>query len=198
MQNNQSMDASYAARLEKLQNATWKRMLDVQRPYRLHLTSLNPGFMLDIGCGLGRNLLHNHKNGIGVDQNTECLDIARGRGLQVYTPNEFSQSPLSKGKHFDSLLCSHVLEHMTCAQAIDLIKTYIHYIKPGGKIILITPQEAGFASDPTHVEFMDFAKIRLIFANFDLIPHIERSFPFPKWCGLFFKYNEFVAVATIP
>ena len=48
--------ADYAERLETLETARWKRVLDVQAPYRWNLRRLGLGFTLDIGCGIGRNL----------------------------------------------------------------------------------------------------------------------------------------------
>ena len=48
----------YAHSLQQRESATWKRWLDVQRPYRWNLRRLEPGFLLDVGYGLGRNLAH--------------------------------------------------------------------------------------------------------------------------------------------
>jgi hypothetical protein len=64
-----------------------------------------------------------------------------------------------------------------------------------GRLIVITPQEAGFRSDPTHVEFFDFAAIRLCAkqCGFEMVR--EYSFPFARSVGRFFRYNEFVSVS---
>ena len=51
----ESLTDAYADRL-KARLVWWKRALDVQAPYRWNLRRLKPGFMLDVGCGLGRNL----------------------------------------------------------------------------------------------------------------------------------------------
>ena len=51
-------DAAYTDRQRSLEGAWWKRLLDVQRPYRWHVRRLRLGFVLDVGCGLGRNLIH--------------------------------------------------------------------------------------------------------------------------------------------
>lgn len=42
----------YATRLQQRESATWKRWLDVQRPYLWSLRRLEPGFLLGVGCGL--------------------------------------------------------------------------------------------------------------------------------------------------
>jgi hypothetical protein len=61
-------------------------------------------------------------------------------------------------------------------------------------LIMICPQEAGFRGGPTHVEFMDFAKLRDIAGALGFTVRREYSFPFPRAFGRFFAYNEFVCV----
>ena len=71
-------DAAYTERLAGL-DAWWKRLLDVQRPYRNYLRSLRPGRFLEVGCGLGRNL-HNARgfaDGLGIDHNPTSVEVAR-------------------------------------------------------------------------------------------------------------------------
>ena len=99
---------------------------------------------------------------------------------------------------FDAILLSHVAEHMTEDQVVALLQEYEALMRPDGKLILISPQEAGFRSDPTHVHLMDFAALRRISARLGF--HAERaySFPFPRWVGTLFTYNEFVVVSRKP
>ena len=40
---------AYAARLDSLESARWKRWLNVQAPYRWNLRRLRLGFVLDVG-----------------------------------------------------------------------------------------------------------------------------------------------------
>jgi len=93
------------------ESAWWKRIIDVQAPYRWNLCRLNPGFTLDIGCGLGRNLINLSGNGVGIDHNPHSVEIASSRGLRVFTPESFEDSSFNKHAHFDSILLSHVVEH---------------------------------------------------------------------------------------
>src|SRR5688500_14853765 len=103
----------YAARLIRLQTASWKRWLDVQAPFRWNLRRLDPGFTLEIGCGIGRNLLHLMGHSVGVDTNEHCVRVARSRGLTAFTPDEFWNSEYNRPGRFDALLLAHVAEHMT-------------------------------------------------------------------------------------
>jgi SAM-dependent methyltransferase len=187
--------AEYADRLARLETVWWKRVLDVQRPYRWNLRRLDPGFTLDIGCGLGRNLSHLDGLGVGVDHNPDSVAIARSRGLTVFTPDEFEASEYAAPGRFDSLLCAHVVEHMPLDAAVELLRPYLPSVGRGGKVIIITPQERGFRSDPTHVEFVDFDALHDLAVRLDLAPESQRSFPFPRSAGRMFTYNEFVVVA---
>lgn len=189
-----STSDDYAGRLKGHQ-VWWKRMLDVQAPYRWNLRRLKPGFMLDVGCGLGRNLAHVGGRGVGVDPNRACLAEARAKGFTVYTPEDFPASPEARAAAFDTLLVSHVIEHMAFDAARALVEGYLPYVKPGGQVILITPQEWGHASDPTHVHFMDMAELKRLAGVLGLSVTRAYSFPFPRWAGRLFKYNEFVLAA---
>jgi SAM-dependent methyltransferase len=173
----------------------WKRVLDVQRPYRWNLRRLHPGFTLDIGCGLGRNLGHIDGNGVGIDHNPEMVAVARARGLRAYTPDEFAASEFARPQSFDSVLGAHVLEHMTIDAAVDLVRPYLEYVRRDGKAIFMTPQERGFRSDPTHVAFCDFDALDGLLDRLGLTRDRAYSFPLPRMAGRVFTYNEFVVVA---
>ena len=187
----------YTRRLARLEGARWKRTLGVQRLYRNHLRRLRLGFVLDVGCGIGRNLLHLDGYGVGVDHNADSVAAARERGVEAYTSEDFQRSDHARARRFESLLCAHVLEHMTTQQGIDLISTYLPFISERGRVALITPQEAGFRSDSTHVEFVDDDALSDVIARLGLIKQKSYSFPFPRPAGGFFKYNEFVAIASV-
>ena len=77
-----------------------------------------------------------------------------------------------------------------------LLQTYLPFVRPGGQVILITPQEAGYRSDSTHVSFVDFDALAGIGERLRLEGARRSSFPFPRVIGRWFKYNEFVQVAT--
>jgi 2-polyprenyl-3-methyl-5-hydroxy-6-metoxy-1,4-benzoquinol methylase len=187
------LEDAFADKLRRLQMRRWKRVLDVQAPSRWNLRRLKPGRMLDIGCGIGRSLA-GYKNGIGVDPNEGCVRIARERGLVAYTPAEFKEPPES----FDSLLVAHVLEHLTPDLADDIFRTYLPYLKRGGQVIMMTPQERCFSLEPTHIWWVDFKVLAALAEKWGLIPERSFSFPFPRFCGTIFPYNEFVLTARKP
>lgn len=85
-------DPKYADRLSTLESKKWKRVLNMQAPYKWNLARLELGKTLDVGCGLGRNLL-NLENGVGFDHNRDSVLIARSKGLTAYSTDEWESSP---------------------------------------------------------------------------------------------------------
>jgi SAM-dependent methyltransferase len=186
---------AYAERLKSLSQAPWKRWLDVQAPYRWNVRRLDLGRTLDIGCGLGRNLAHLGGAGVGVDHNASSVAVARERGLEAFTPAEFLEGPHARKGSFDSLLAAHVVEHMSEEDAVGLLRTYLPYVGEGGKVVLITPQERGYATDATHVRFCGFAEVAALCETVGLTVQRQYSFPFARPVGRVFPYNEFVTLA---
>jgi len=188
----------YTTRLLAARTVWWKRLLHVQAPYRWNLRRLNPGVTLDIGCGVGRNLAYLDERSVGVDHNPTSVAACRALGLTAYLPEELAVSAFGVGRQFDSLLLAHVVEHMTRADAAALIRAYLPRLKARGRIILITPQEAGYASDPTHVELFDLEALSGILAELSCSVERAYSFPLPRWLGTVFPHNELVVVGRAP
>lgn len=191
-------DPAYTKRLIRNQRAWWKRLFPVQAPYRWNLRRLRPGFTLVVGCGIGRDLVNLSGSGVGLDHNAHSVAFARSRGLEAFTPGEFFRSPYAVDDRFDSLLLSHVAEHMPLPESIALLRSYLRFVKPCGQIILITPQERTHRADPTHVEFMDFARLRELCRAVGAVPTREYSFPLPRAAGRFLPHNEFVLISLTP
>src|SRR3954454_7927485 len=106
-------DQDYTERLNRVAAARWKTWLDVQRPYRWNVRRLNLGRVLEIGCGIGRNLAHLDGNAVGIDHNETSVQIARDRGFTAYNPAKFRGSPFDVPGAFDALLLAHVVEHVS-------------------------------------------------------------------------------------
>jgi 2-polyprenyl-3-methyl-5-hydroxy-6-metoxy-1,4-benzoquinol methylase len=190
-----AVDPSYAARLQRKQLVRWKQIVPVQLPYRWNVRRLAPGSVLDVGCGIGRNLDHLAPRAVGVDTNGHSISIARRRGFRAYTPHEFEGSDDARPASYDSLLAAHLVEHLPADEAVDVLAGYVPYLKPAAKLVLITPQEAGYRSDPTHIHFADFTYLDHLAASLGFIVERSFSFPLPRPAGRVFKYNEFITVA---
>jgi SAM-dependent methyltransferase len=190
-----STDRDYTARLQEQTGKGWKRLLGAQVPYRRHIRRVVEGRVLDVGCGIGRNLQHLDGNGVGVDTNPHSIEVARSSGLTAYTSDEFAASPDATPGEYGSLLFAHVLEHMTSDEASSLLGLYLPYLRDGGRVVVIVPQEAGFRSDPTHVTFLDLDDLAHIEAANGLVREVGYSFPFPRSAGRVFTHNETVALS---
>lgn len=189
----------YAARLQDLTGVWWKRVLDVQLPWRLRLRRLALGRTLDVGCGIGRNLASLDPSSVGVDHNPHSIAVARRAGYQAVTVDEFLGSPeLTAPGGFDSMLVAHVIEHLEPADALEILAGYLPMIRPGGRVVMVCPQERGYASDATHVSFTDFDALQRIGRRLGLVPDSRRSFPFGRWAGRWFTYNEFWVIGRVP
>ncbi len=186
--------SDYAERLVRLRSAWWKRIIDVQAPYRWNIRRLRLGRTLDVGCGIGRNLHHLGADAVGVDHNADSIAVARSEGLTAYTREEFLESANCVPASFDTLLLAHVVEHMDRDAAIGIVADYVTFLKPGGRVVFITPQEAGYRTDETHVRFVDFDGLADLAAATGFVITRRYSFPFPRTIGKVFPYNEFVVV----
>jgi 2-polyprenyl-3-methyl-5-hydroxy-6-metoxy-1,4-benzoquinol methylase len=186
----------YAERLLALEAARWKKLLDVQRPYRWNMRRLELGRVLDVGCGIGRNLLHLGPGSVGVDHNPRSIEVTRSRGLTAFTSAGFHTGRDDDLGSFDSMLLAHVVEHMTIDEAGAMVSAYLPYVRPGGKVLFICPQEKGYATDATHVSFTDAEALERLSETLGLNVVRSYSFPFPRIVGKFFAYNEFCVLAV--
>jgi 2-polyprenyl-3-methyl-5-hydroxy-6-metoxy-1,4-benzoquinol methylase len=182
----------YTERLHRRTSARWKKF--VPDPYRWNIRHLVLGRVLDIGCGIGRCLSFNDGNGVGIDHNPTSVAMCRERGLEAFTPEDFDQ-----GDHgsFDSILLSHVLEHIEEDEGTALVARYLPFLRDGGRVVIISPQESGQRSDPTHVRFMGTEESSRLLRSLGVADIRTRSHPFPRMVGRVFRYNETVATGTL-
>jgi SAM-dependent methyltransferase len=188
----------YAERLRSKQTRWWKRLLHVQAPYHWNMRRQRLGRTLDVGCGIGRNLGVLAPGSVGVDHNAGAVALARAMGYDAYTVQEFQDGDLAVPASFDGLLVAHVIEHMDRDQALKLLGDYLPFVRPGGRVFLVCPQERGYASDPTHVWFARDTDLAGLVERLGLELERSFSFPFPRWTGKLFIYNEFCLTARVP
>ncbi len=189
----------YTERLKRVSGPRWKQVLDVQRPYRWNARRLlGDRHVLDVGCGIGRNLEHLSPNAVGVDHNSASVAECQSRGLSAFTTDEFFADFERHQGAYTGLIAAHLVEHMQPEQAVQILGSYAGALAPGARIVLICPQEKGYASDATHINFSDLDTLADVAQSCGWNVEQRLSFPFPRGAGKVFKYNEFVLVATVP
>src|ERR1700761_8848042 len=126
MDSKDTADGSYTERLVQHDGGWWKRLLDVQAPYRCKLRRrVGQRPVLDVGCGIGRNLANLGPGSVGVDHNPTSVSHCRELGLTAFTPVEFLASEHNTPGVFDGLLAAHLIEHMDRASALEVVGSYL-------------------------------------------------------------------------
>lgn len=170
----------------------------IRKVYLRHAASLCTGKTIDFGCGVGEHLSYLDSGSIGLEVNEATVNYCKSINLPVslYNPNEdlYTLTQIAPGR-FQTILISHVLEHLINPE--EILKKLLNSASrlKIDRLVIIVPQEKGFASDITHKTFIDYdffkKKNLLTFEDW----HVSKSgtFPFPG-LGKLFIYNEFFIV----
>jgi 2-polyprenyl-3-methyl-5-hydroxy-6-metoxy-1,4-benzoquinol methylase len=167
--------------------------------YRQHIRRLVRGRALDIGCGVGSNLRFLSSDSVGVEHNPTSVEAARARGFTAYVTDDFHAHAHEHRASFDTLLIAHVMEHMTHEDGVGLLKSYLPYLKPGGRVVILTPQDPNCENDPTHVRYVDFPAARALTDAVGLEVTQQHGYPLPLPLGRIRpgNTNEIVTVAQL-
>lgn len=191
------MTTGYTERLISMQMSRVKNLFKFINPYRLNIRKRCSGRVLDIGCGIGRNLFYlENKNNVGVDHNESAVKYLMAKGFSGYQPIEFEKVFSDSKNSFDTLLVSHVVEHLTFVDASELVRFYSKWLKELGQIVLICPQIKGFRSDETHVTYFDRDLMLKLLNENGFTKTRYRSFPFHSYFGKYWIYNEHIVTAV--
>lgn len=123
-------------------------------------TELKTATMVDIGCGRGEwlSLLREAGyDGIGIDLNDRNVSICRDKGFEVVKGDGIAWLRERENQSLGLISVFHVIEHLPLAQLNALLVEALRSLKPGGVLILETPNPENlvtaahrFYTDPTH------------------------------------------------
>jgi SAM-dependent methyltransferase len=178
-------ETSYRAQ-ESALRATFQRLLQ-----NLAKRGLTGGDLLEVGCGYGYLLdlaRPFFARRTGTDFSPEAAEIARATDAEVFVGGIEQLPPGSK---FDCVLATQVIEHIY--DPLPFVKRLVSHTKPGGHIVLATPDIGGALRKvmgtrwpsfkvPEHVGYYDFHTLSLLLEQAGLgdvrrIPYLH-AFPF--------------------
>ncbi|MDN7931007.1 methyltransferase domain-containing protein [Burkholderia metallica] len=125
------------------------------------LAALHPGAMtFDVGCGRGEWLELMIEAGFvasGVDLDDEMLEACRERNLPVSKGDAIAHLATLDSNSHALISAFHVVEHVSFEQLKTLVSEALRVLKPGGLLILETPNPeniavatCNFYIDPSH------------------------------------------------
>lgn len=139
-----------------------RQRLEVYLPLVTPLAKNSPAKVLDVGCGRGEwiELLAAHGfDALGVDLDDGMLSEAQALGLNVAKQDALEALDAAPEGSLAIVSGFHIAEHLPFEVLSDLIKRAHRALRPGGLLILETPNAENlrvgtlsFHNDPTHVK----------------------------------------------
>ena len=163
-----------------------------------HLKITNETQVLDIGCGLGENLVMLKKRGCtalkGVDVSESQVDFCCSLDLDVECCDGVQYLKRSD-KQYDLIFSLDVLEHLDQSQIYEMVKEIKKRLRSGGRWILRLPNgDSPFHGairygDTTHYTCFTHSSLHQLLSSFDLsIEAISESIVFRRTIVGFIRY----------
>ena len=140
-----------------------KEKLKVYLPFIKPLHQKYPeGIVLDIGCGRGEfiELMKDEQiDSKGIDIDEKMLEAGLILGLEMQRGDGLTYLRSMKNDSAIAITAFHVIEHISFDQLQDIVSEALRVLKPGGIIILETPNpenirvsSESFYLDPSHLK----------------------------------------------
>lgn len=157
-QHEQLTIAEYQATAQSFREGTWNH--DVSQNYNALVAAMpkNPGTVLDLGCGPGRDLVAFKRQGhtaIGLDATPAFVEMAQqASGCEVW-----QQSFLSldlPAETFDGIFANASLIHVPRAEMVRVLKDLWRSLVPGGAIMMsmVRGDREGYSVRPTGYRYV--------------------------------------------
>ena len=152
------------------------------------LNLLSDKVFVDIGCGRGEWLDILKENGvsnyIGIDINSVQIALCVEKGHKVQNTDCIKYLSTCDINSIDVITGFHIIEHLSLSALIELLESCEKVLKPGGVILLETPNSRNlqtaasyFYIDPTHKRpmHMEFSRFLLTRSGFKSISVIQSA-----------------------
>lgn len=163
-QNEHKYDALYVAFEDVFRGSRSeiKARQSIYLPYLLeHSIGSEAMPVLDLGCGRGEWLEVLRENNLyctGVDRNDLMIDFCKSAGFDVVQSDALAYLRSLSDNSQGAITSFHMIEHLPFELTLTLIDEALRVLKPGGILILETPNPQNIAVgahtfylDPTHI-----------------------------------------------
>ena len=111
--------------------------------------------LLDVGCGIGRNLDilkdNGYKNIIGVDISDTMVATVKDKGYEAYTISTLTEG--LRNRKIKTLLFSHVLEHISYENIQSTMESYFSFCADNANVVILMPTlYDAFYNDVDHIK----------------------------------------------
>lgn len=117
--------------------------------------------ILDIGCGVGHNLIHFSPNSVGIEKDEKFSKIAKSLGLNVKSFNVEEDLRSLIGEDFDLIWCTDFIVHT--ASPFKMLYDSRELLNDSGKIILQIPLMSVLNKHKSSCHLYAFNKKSLIY-----------------------------------
>lgn len=181
--------AEYQATAESFRLGTWDHDVSQNRNALISAMSKNPGRILDVGCGPGRDLMAFKTLGqeaIGLDATPAFVDMAKHiTGCEVWQQNFLNLNlPM---QHFDGVFANASLLHVPEANMEQVLRDLYECLVVGGAIVtsLARGSGEGFDRRATGERYTSFWEYETIVpyvkkVGFTVVDHYYRPPGLPK------------------
>jgi SAM-dependent methyltransferase len=152
--------AEYQLTAASFRTGTWNHDVSQNRQALVNAMPRQPGRILDLGCGPGRDLVAFQAAGhqvIGLDATPAFVAMARAAaGCDVWQ-QDFLRLDLPD-RHFDGIFANASLIHVPAADMLRVLQELARSLVPGGAIVMSMMRGAGegFVDRPTGQRYTAF------------------------------------------
>ena len=175
--------AEYQATAESFREGTWDHDVSQNRDALVAAMPRNPGKILDLGCGPGRDLLAFKRQGhtaIGLDATPAFVEMARqATGCEVWQQSFFNLD--LPPETFDGIFANASLLHVPHAQMVKVLKDLHQALVAGGAIVIsiCRGDSEGYSVRPTGYRFVSGWEYETLApcleqADFEILHHYYR------------------------